>query len=65
MKISELRNKTEEELENLIFKKRDEIRKLRFGGPSQKLKDVKMMNKTKKEIARILTTLKEKCPKKN
>jgi len=65
MKVSELKNKTVEELENLLFKKREEMRKLRFGSSSQKLKDVKTMSKTKKEVARILTILKEKCPKKN
>ncbi len=60
MKISEIRAKTQEELENLITGKREELRKFRFEVFSHKVKDVKIVDKTKKEIAKILTILKEK-----
>lgn len=58
MKISEIIKKTKEERENLLFKKREELRKLRFNTSSRKVKDVKTISKTKKDIARILTVLK-------
>jgi len=60
MKISELRKKTKNELDNLLLVKREDLRKDRFGGFSNKTKDVKIVDKTKKVIAKILTSLKEK-----
>lgn len=60
MKILEIKRKAKEELENLLLRKREDLRKLRFGVSSHKVKDVKIMSKTKKDIARILTVLKEK-----
>lgn len=60
MKISEIRKKSKTELENLLLIKREDLRKFRFGAPSHKVKDVKMIDKTRKEIARILTILREK-----
>lgn len=60
MKVSEIKGKSKGELENLLLKKREDLRKFRFGVSSHKVKDVKAMNKTKKDVARILTILKEK-----
>jgi len=60
MKASEIKNKSKNELDNLLLTKREDLRKFRFGVSSHKVKDVKAMNKVKKDIARILTILKEK-----
>ena len=60
MKAGEIKNKSKNELENLLLTKREDLRKFRFGASSHKVKDVKAMNKTRKDVARILTILKEK-----
>jgi len=60
MKASEIKNKSKNELDNLLLTKREDLRKFRFGVSSHKEKDVKAMNKVKKDIARILTILREK-----
>jgi ribosomal protein L29 len=60
MKISEITNKTRPELETLIAKKREDIRKLKFGLDSKKVTNVKLMRETRKDVARILTILKDK-----
>ncbi len=60
MKISEIRTKSKLDLENLLINKREEARRIRFDIASHKIKDVKALNKIKREIAKILTILKEK-----
>ena len=60
MKAGEIKNKSKNELENLLLTKREDLRKFRFGTSSHKVKDVKAVNKVRKDIARILTILKEK-----
>ncbi|MBZ1356162.1 MAG: 50S ribosomal protein L29 [Candidatus Nealsonbacteria bacterium] len=60
MKILELTNKTRLELEALIVKKREDIRKLKFRLDSKKVTNVKLMKETRKDVARILTILKDK-----
>ena len=45
---------------DLLYKKREELRKINFSLHSGKIKDVKSISKIKKDIARILTVLKNK-----
>ncbi|HQB85234.1 MAG: 50S ribosomal protein L29 [Parcubacteria group bacterium ADurb.Bin247] len=59
MKTVELRKKTKEELENMLLKQRNDLRVIRFSGLAHN-KNVKETNAIKKDIARILTVLKEK-----
>jgi len=58
MKITDIKNKSKIDLTDLLFKKREELRKLNFNVRSGKVKNVKSISETKKDIARILTILK-------
>lgn len=60
MKAQELRKKDKKELEKSVIDLRKKLSDLRFKFSSNKLKNVKEINNSKKEIARILTVLKEK-----
>jgi ribosomal protein L29 len=60
MKISEIKKSLTNNLVDLLSKKKEEIRKIRFDINSNKNKNVKVINKNKKEIARIMTVLREK-----
>ncbi len=60
MKIKEIRQKTKEELQKLLTEQRERLRVLRFDIKLKKYKNVREIRKTKKNIARILTILKEK-----
>ncbi len=59
MKISEIRKKPEKDLLELLDKKREDLRNLYFRNSAGKIKNVKQISKNKKEIAKILTILKE------
>jgi len=59
MKINELRQKTKEDLKKNLEEKREKLRQFRFNLESGKVKNVREIRETKKDIARILTTLKE------
>ncbi|MCK5044854.1 50S ribosomal protein L29 [Candidatus Parcubacteria bacterium] len=59
MKITELRPKSKTELNDLLKEKYDKLCQLRFNLVSGKVKNVKEVRETKKEIARILTLLKQ------
>ncbi len=59
MKISVLRKKSKEELQKTIQEDREHLRVLRFNLNSAKLKNVREIRNIKKEIARILTLLKQ------
>jgi ribosomal protein L29 len=59
MKAVELRKKDKKELEKMVQELRKKLSDLRFKFSSNKLKNVKEINGSKKEIARILTILKE------
>jgi large subunit ribosomal protein L29 len=64
MKAKDLRKKKKEELENLLKEKREKLAKLKLDLSLGKLKNVKEIKETKKDIAKILTVLKEKlCQK--
>ena len=58
MKAAELRKKDKKDLEKNVLDLRKKLSDLRFKFSSGKLKNVKEMRNSKKEIARILTILK-------
>ena len=60
MKAAELRKRDKKELEKTIHDLKKKLSDLRFKFSSGKLKNVKKINNSKKEIARILTIIKEK-----
>jgi len=60
MKIAEIRQKTEKELNKLLGEKREKLRELRFDLAAGKVKDIKDIRGTRKDIAKILTILNEK-----
>lgn len=57
MKITELRQKSKEELINAMAEKRVRIDELRFLLHKKKVKNVKEMASLKKDIARIQTVI--------
>ncbi|KKT81365.1 MAG: 50S ribosomal protein L29 [Candidatus Yanofskybacteria bacterium RIFCSPHIGHO2_02_FULL_44_12b] len=59
MKADELKQKTGEELSKLLNELRAKLLKFRFELADKKLKDFSVVNKTKKDIARILTAFKQ------
>lgn len=64
MKIRELRQKTNTELKKTLVDLRDKLRELRFNLSGGKVKNIKEVHQTKKDIARILTLLNEDIRKK-
>jgi len=58
MDISELKQKSKDELKKLLQDLRERLRQLRFDLAAGKVKNVREIRKIKKEIARILTLLK-------
>jgi len=59
MKIGELRQKSKEELQRFLQEKREKLRILLFDLVSGKVKNVREIREIKKDIARILTLLKQ------
>ena len=59
MKIRELRQKPNEELERLIMSKRNHFLNLRFDLAQGRVKNIKAVREAKKDIARILTLLRQ------
>ncbi len=60
MKIVELRQKTKGELEKILADNRERLRQLRFDLAAGKVKNVREIHLLKKDIARVLTLLKQK-----
>lgn len=60
MKTQELRQKLEKELKKILEDSRIKLRQLYFDLSAGKVKNVREIRKTKKEIAKILTLIKEK-----
>lgn len=58
MKIRELRKKSEKELQEILINLRNKLRELRFNLAGGKVKNIKEIHQTKKDIARVLTLLK-------
>jgi large subunit ribosomal protein L29 len=59
MKTTELRQKSKAELQKLLQDNRERLRQLRFDLAAGKVKNVREIRRTKKEIARILTIINE------
>ena len=59
MKATDLRKKDGKELEKMVHELSKKLSDLRFKFSSNKLKNTKEINNSKKEIARILTILRE------
>lgn len=64
MKFTELQKKTKTELEKLCQDLRERLRALRFNLSTGKVKNVKEVRQVRKEIAQILTLLRETSSKK-
>lgn len=62
-KLKEFRRLTIGQLQNLLLEKRRKLLDLRFNLSAGKLKNIKEVRETKKDIARILMILKEKQQK--
>jgi len=60
MKVIELQKKSKSELKKLITDKGEHLRTLRFSLAVGKLKNVREIRETKRDIARILTIMKHK-----
>ncbi|MBU1557966.1 50S ribosomal protein L29 [Patescibacteria group bacterium] len=58
--MKNLEKKTEKDLEKMLAEKRGALRDFRFGSSGSKTKNVKEGKNTKKDIAKILTELKNK-----
>tara|TARA_Y100000310_G_C20606158_1_gene775570 strand:+ start:251 stop:433 length:183 start_codon:yes stop_codon:yes gene_type:complete len=59
MKTKELRQKPKTELDRLLHEKRENLRQFRFDLESGKVKNVRAIRENKKDIAKILTLLKQ------
>ena len=59
MKALEIRQRPKAELKEILGKKREKLRQLRFDLASGKVKNVREIRMLKKDIARILTILKD------
>ncbi len=57
MKRIDTNNKNREELGTMFKEQKTKLLKMKFDLNEKKLKDVSQINKTKKDIARILTEL--------
>jgi large subunit ribosomal protein L29 len=64
MKAKELNGKSQNELKKLLTDVREKLRMLRFDLSAGKLKNFREIRGQKKEIARILTVLRQKKEKK-
>jgi len=60
MKIKEIREKTEKELQNMVRTEKEKLKKLRFSLSSKQLKNYNEIGTAKRNIARAKTVLKEK-----
>ena len=58
-KIKDLRDKNSGELKKLLDEKREYVRKLRFDISAKQIKNTKDLRNAKRDIARILTLIKE------
>ena len=60
MKMSEIAGKSEQELRNLEGELREQIFNLRFQKTTGQLEKVALISQTKRELARVLTVIREK-----
>ena len=60
MEISELKQKPKEELLKILQDSREKLRQLKFDLSSGKVKNIREIRQTKKDIARMLTLFSQK-----
>lgn len=63
MKLKELREKSDAELQKLLKSFRESLREMHFKVANDQMKNVRSIRVTKKDIARILTLIKERQSK--
>jgi len=59
VELAELRQRSKNELQKMLQSSQERLRQLRFDLAAGKIKNVREVRKIKKEIARILTLLKQ------
>jgi large subunit ribosomal protein L29 len=59
MKVKEIREKTDNELKNLVRENKEKLKKLRFSLANRQLKNTQEISEAKLTIARAQTILKE------
>lgn len=60
MELKELKTKSIKELHKLLAQNREKFRSARFSVKAKQLKNIRSIRDTKKQIARILTIVKQK-----
>ena len=60
MKIKEISGKNEKDLKELLLEKKKELQNLMLDNKQNKLKNTRSIFNTRKEIAKILTLMKER-----
>jgi len=60
MKITELKQKSKEELLKILQDSRERLRQLKFDLSSGKVKNIREIRQIKKDVARILTLFSQK-----
>lgn len=58
--IKDISNRTEKDLKDLLKTKREELFKLNLDNKQNKLKNTRVIFNTRKEIARVMTLIREK-----
>jgi large subunit ribosomal protein L29 len=59
MKLKELRQRSKLELEKILRESREKLRQLRFDLSSGKVKNVREIRQLRREIAQVLTVLRQ------
>lgn len=57
MELEDIKNKSAEELKEMLSEKKEELRVLRFKASEQQLKQLHLVKRLKREIAQILSLL--------
>lgn len=60
MKVKEIREKSDNELNTFVKENKENLKKLRFSLSSRQLKNYKKISQTKKDIARAKTIMTER-----
>ena len=60
MKVSELTQKSKEDLLEQLKEEREKLARFHFDLPAKRVKDTSKIKKTRRNIARILTVFKQK-----
>jgi len=59
MKVKELKQKTQKELNDILVENRRKLGQLRFDLASKKLKNIREIRGLRRDVARIITILKQ------